>query len=48
MIVEMVTCDQCDETDVMRGSLVPEDWVTVAGRHYCTTTCALRAWEDFA
>lgn len=48
MIVEMVTCDQCDHTDVMKGSVVPDEWVTVSGKHYCTTDCALTAWQGAA
>lgn len=43
MILEMVTCDQCDWTDPMRGSMVPASWISADGRHYCSTDCLLVA-----
>lgn len=44
MIVEMVTCDHCDTTEIMDHSLVPDTWWTGDGKHYCTRACAARAW----
>lgn len=43
MIVEMVTCDQCDETKTMRGGLVPLDWASFSGHHYCSLQCVTEA-----
>jgi hypothetical protein len=42
MIVELVTCDGCDDTEEMRGSLVPVSWIQFDGRHYCSPLCFCR------
>ncbi len=43
MIVEMVTCDACDVTETMRTGMVPADWASFGGKHYCTLTCVMAA-----
>lgn len=48
MIVELVTCDVCDWTDHMRGSVVPKAWIVIGSKHYCSTGCAARAWSGDA
>jgi hypothetical protein len=39
MIMEMVTCDYCEERHQMDGGMVPESWVRFDGMHYCTASC---------
>lgn len=43
MIVELVTCDHCDWTDRLVGSMVPASWISADGKHYCQTECLLAA-----
>lgn len=39
MIVELVTCDQCDWSSEMTGSVVPATWIVFDGKHYCCLPC---------
>lgn len=41
MIIELVTCDGCDWTEPMRGSVVPASWITRDGHHYCSHPCLI-------
>ena len=43
MIIELITCDTCDWTDQMPGSVVPTAWIVFDGRLYCSSACRTRA-----
>lgn len=48
MITETVLCDRsgCMVASPLRGSMVPDAWVTSDGRHYCSRDCAITAWWE--
>lgn len=39
MILELITCDGCDWTDTMPGSVVPPGWIVRDGKHYHAAGC---------
>lgn len=39
MILEFITCDGCDWTEPMRGSVVPGEWLVHDSHHYCGPAC---------
>lgn len=39
MIRELIICDLCSTTIPLRGSVVPDSWLTRDGKHYCGTFC---------
>lgn len=43
MIQELIICDLCSNTADMRGSVVPDAWLSREGRHYCSTFCFMVA-----
>lgn len=43
MIVELISCDTCDWTDRMAGSVVPQAWIVTDTGHYCSTGCMVTA-----
>lgn len=43
MIVELITCDACDWTDRMVGSVVPSAWLVTDSGHYCGPACLARS-----
>lgn len=45
MILELITCDGCDWTDPMAGSVVPGSWIVVNGQHYCCPPCLAKSRE---
>lgn len=48
MITETVMCDHaaCMVANPLRGSMVPDTWVTHDGRHYCSRDCAIKSWWE--
>lgn len=48
MITETVMCDKagCMVASPLRGSMVPDQWVTCDGKHYCSRDCAITAWWE--
>lgn len=43
MIHELIVCDLCHNRQDMRGSVVPEAWLSRDGKHFCSTFCFMVA-----
>ena len=44
-IYETVVCDYCG--CVNEGPVVPENWISADGEHFCNKFCAMTYWSQY-